>query len=203
MFHRIHSVRAPFRREIALFSDGAIPFPLVSLPLLIGLLFGSVVGLFSVLPSEFSSFFSVFPDGALSVGFPDALWHSSRLILISLLLATSFIGFLFIPALSAFHGFLLGSSVAGSFQTDGLHGLLVAAFTVGLPALLGLTAFLLASSDAAACSIRLLRCFSRGENRPFVSPERFPRHLSAVFLLCFFEAFYSAFLLPAITGLFL
>ena len=203
MFHLLNSVGVLSHRAKAHFPDGAIPFPLVSLPLLIGLFFGAVVGLFSALPSEFASFASVFPADGLSVGFPVALWRSSRWIVISLLFATSFIGFLFVPALSAVYGFLLGSSVALTFQTDGLHGLLLACFSVGLPALLGLSAFLLVSSDAAACSIRLLRCFSRGENRPFERPDRFPRHLLAVFLLCFFEAFYSAFLLPVITGLFL
>ncbi len=200
MFHRFHYAVTLSRRAKALFPAGAIPFPLVSLPLLIGLFCGSVVGLFSVLPSEFLNFFAA---KLLSAGFLEALWFSSRFVLLSLLFATSFIGFLFIPALSALHGFLLGSGVAVSFQADGLHGLLLACFSAGLPSLLGLPAFLLVSSDASACSIQLLRCFSRGENRPFERPERFPCHLLAVFLLCLFEAFYFAFLLPGITGLLL
>lgn len=202
MFHRFHTAGALSNRTLDLFHDGQIPFPLVSVPLLVGLMFGSIIGLFSSVPADFCTVFSFFPEDGFSVGFSEALWRSSLFVIISLLLASSFLGFVFLPALSAVRGFLLGFGVAVSFQTEGLRGLLLALLTFGFPALLGLSAFLLVSSYCAACSIQLLRCFSRGENRPLEKPFLFPRRIAVVFFLCFLEALYSAFLLPAITGFF-
>ena len=175
--------------------EGMFPLPLIGVPLLIGILLGSVLGLFGTISSELSVDMTV-------AGFFPALMRAGCFLIAALLLATSFLGFALIPALSALRGFLLGCGVAAAFQTQGLRGLLLAFFSFGIPALFGLPAFLLASSDSAECSRRLLRCFSRGEVRPPASGGDIPRHILLVALLCLTEALYTAFLLPLILGAF-
>ena len=191
MFHRFRAFSGVSRGVEGRLSGGLIPVPWISFPMLLGVFSGAVFGLYSV-----------FPTGSLPAGLPEALWHSCRFVLAALLLATSFLGFVFVPVLSAFRGFLLGCGVAAAFQAESFHGLLLAFFSCGIPALFGLSAFLPAASGAMACSRQLLRCFSRGETRPPEISEDFPRQLLAIAVLCLAEAVYTAFLLPAILGRF-
>ena len=168
-------------------------FPLLALPLLLGLVSGSFIGLFS---SETAPFLDSFNSGALSGDFFAALLHALRFVLLALLFSTSFAGVFVLPVLSALRGFLLGCSVAAAFHAEAFRGLLLAFFSFGIPALLGLPAFLVASEDGAALSLLLLRFLTRGERRISGRGGDVPKHVLIVLLLCLVQALYSRFLLP-------
>ena len=183
----------PFVHAQHRLTERLFPQPWIALPLLLGLLLGSVMGLFASQPAGIvSSFAFDFAGG----GFLYWLWIGSRFVIAALLLATTFLGFALLPGLSALYGFLFGWGVAAAFRADGFSGLLTAAVSLGIPALLSLPAFLLAASDGANCSLQLLRCFTRGE-RPIPDGQgAFLRHIALIVFLCFAEALYCAFLLP-------
>ena len=172
------------------------PFPLLALPLLLGLVSGSFIGLFSSVSSEAAPFLDSFNSGALSGDFFAALLHALRFVLLALLFSTSFAGVFVLPVLSALRGFLLGCSVAAAFHAEAFRGLLLAFFSFGIPALLGLPAFLVASEDGAALSLLLLRFLTRGERRISGRGGDVPKHVLIVLLLCLVQALYSRFLLP-------
>lgn len=170
-------------------AEGTFPFPWIGVPLLIGVVSGCAIGLYAALPPALSA------DFAYS-GFFQAFWHVGCFAISALLLASSIFGFAFIPALSALRGFLLGCNVAAAFQAQGLRGMLFSLFSFGIPALLGLPAFLLACSDFAGFSLRLFRCFSRGEFRPPSLQGAVLRHVLIVLILSLTETLYLMFLLP-------
>ena len=171
-------------------------FPLIALPLLLGVVVGCCIGTFSSLPEEFASLTELLQESSGEIdGFPASL-RSFRLVFLSILLAFTLYGVVLIPPLSLLRGFLLGCSVAAVFQAESFRGLALCALTIGLPALLNIPAFLLAATDAFRISSRLLRLLFR--NRRENALPRFLLMSHALLLAAFFavETMYICFLLP-------
>ena len=150
--------------------------------LLIGCLLGSYSELFS---GRFSAgILSQQPDAALSF----------RLLLLVALLSTSILGVLLLPVLSAVRGALLGFSAAFYFSAARFQGLLAAAFTVGIPALIGLPAFFLAAEIGTRCSAALIPRF-RSAAGDICFLQIF-RRVILIFSLAFAEFGYCRWLFP-------
>ena len=203
MVQDLISFRSLFGKPDVAEGKPARVFPLIAVPLLVGILFGACVGLFSLVPKEFVSFLSVLQDQASDCGLLHTALRSFRFILFSFFLAFTLYGVILLPPLSFLRGFLLGCSVAAVFQAEGLHGLLLAALSIGIPALLGIPAFLLASVDAFRISSSLLCLFFRNRRG---SPARAPAQIAQMLLpilFCAVETIYSCFLLPVLLRAFL
>ena len=175
---------------------GGKEFALIALPLLIGVVAGSCIGMFSSIPEEFNSLTEFLQESSGEIdGLPASL-RSFRMVFFSLLLAFTLYGVVLLPPLSLFRGFFLGCSVAAVFQAESFHGLAVCALTIGIPALLSVPAFLLASTDAFRISSALLSFFFRSRRES--AQPRFPVLSHALLLAALFavEAMYNCFLLP-------
>ena len=173
-------------------------FPLIAVPLLLGIIFGACVGMFSLVPKEFASLLSVLQDQASDGGLLQTALRSFRLILISFFLAFTLYGVILLPPLSFLRGFLLGCSVAAVFQSEGLHGLLLAALSIGIPAIFGVPAFILSSVNAFRISSSLLCLFFRNRRGGFAQDPVLVSQMLLAVLLCVFETIYSCFLLPVL-----
>ena len=172
-------------------------FRAVAIPLLVGIVLGSLIGQFSSAPSELVSLSDFREVDAPAFETLLEIWRCVRFPLAAVLLSTSFLGIVLIPALSAYRGFLLGCSVAAAFQSRLFQGLLLSALTIGVPGILGLPAFLFAASDSACVSDALLR-FVRMQPYPLSNRSVICAHAALIVLLCAAEFLYSCLLLPVL-----
>ena len=194
MFHITDTVRTAIRKiELPFITLSLLPQILI--PFLIGLFGGSIVGLFSGIPQALMSSVGLLSAQAAKGTFLCTLWHAFRFIFACALLAVWIPGFLLIPLLSALRAFVFACSVAVLIRPYSSDAFLPAFISFGIPALLELPAFFIASTEAFRFS-RQLSCSNR------ISGRRIPlqNHFLLILLLCTADAAYMHFLLPLLTG---
>lgn len=117
-----------------------------------------------------------------------------------MLAGTSYLGLLFIPAIVLLKAFFFGCAVAACFASFAWRGLLRAALTHAIPALLFLPAFFLCAQQTMASSGRL--CSMRFRSSVYLKPScSFVKAgvCSAAFMLL--HAVYEGVLLPGVLDL--
>ena len=195
-FHFLRSDGSRFFR-LPLADDALSPF--LAIPFLLGTVCGSVVGSFGMqqttdaVSTDLASLLSV-NSAASSVA-----WHSVQFLTASLLLATSILGVLLLPALAAVRAYMLSCAVAAMLRIPSDSSVLFALVLLGIPAFLSLPAFLLLTQDALAFSRRLARP-GHAPLRLF-SIQSFLQRAGIVLIFCVAEFSYRRFLLPALLGL--
>jgi hypothetical protein len=196
MFH-FTAFRIPFFRNSAGdFRHFALP-PLLSIPFLAGLSFGSVIGLFADIPQELIASFGLMAHAENGASFLRAVWISSRFPLFAALLSTSVLGVILIPFLSALRGFSFACSVAAVIRPCSASSLFLTLLSIGLPAIVSLPAFLLAETDAIFVS----RGFLSRDRSAAIREIPFIRHILFILLLCIADAVYVKFLFPLLRTL--
>ncbi len=198
MLQNLNSFHSLFGKPDPAEGKSSKVFPLIAVPLLLGIIFGACVGMFSLVPKEFASLLSVLQDQASDGGLLQTALRSFRLILISFFLAFTLYGVILLPPLSFLRGFLLGCSVAAVFQAEELHGLLLAALPIGIPAIFGVPAFILSSVNAFRISSSLLCLFFRNRRGGLAQDPALVSQMLLAVLPCVFETIYSCFLLPVL-----
>ncbi len=173
-------------------------FPAIAIPLCAGILIGACIGTFSTIPDAFSSVLSFLQDKSTDQSLIYAAAHSFRFVLSVLILAFTLYGVVLIPTLSMLRGFLLGCSVAAMFQGGGFRGLLLAALSIGIPAVLGIPAFLLASMDSFFISSSLMKLFFKTQRGFMAQKTALASHMMILIFLAAAEVVYSSYLLPAL-----
>ena len=179
------------------FSDrqDLLPFPFIAFPFLIGIISGTVVGLFSdAVPAALNSF-SFLSESAASGKLSEAFWRAFRYILFAAVFSTGYLGIFLLPLLAAFRGFSFSCSVSALFAADGFSGMLFAALIVGLPALIGFPAFLSACGWAMKSSFLIFSDLLHPSLRvPF--ERRNLRRFVWFLFLCTAETAYYYFICP-------
>ena len=196
MFH-FTAFRIPlFRYSPSSLRHTALP-PLLSIPFLAGLSFGSVIGLFAGIPQGMVFSFGLIAHSENGASFLHAVWTSSRFPLFAALLSSSVLGVVLIPLLSALRGFSFACSVAAVIRPCSASSLFLTLLSIGLPALFSLPAFFIAEADAFFLSRSFLSRDRSAELReiPFV------RHIMFILLLCTADAVYVSFLFPLLRTL--
>ena len=194
--NRFFSVAFPQSRLFAGITGKA--FPVIAIPLCAGILIGTLIGMFSTIPDAFSSVLGFLQDKSSDQNLLYAAAHSLRFVLSVLFLAFTLYGVVLIPAISMLRGFLLGCSVAAMFQAGSFRGLLLAALSIGIPAALGIPAFLLASMDSFRISSSLVKPFFKNQWGSMEQKTALASHLMILIFLIAAEVFYSSYLLPAL-----
>ncbi len=194
--NRFFSVAFPQSRLFAGITGKA--FPVIAIPLCAGILIGACIGTFSTIPDAFSSVLSFLQDKSTDQSLIYAAAHSFRFVLSVLILAFTLYGVVLIPTLSMLRGFLLGCSVAAMFQGGGFRGLMLAALSLGIPAILGIPAFLLAAMDSFCISASLLRLFFKNQRGSMELRAALVPRMIKVIALVAAEAVYLSYLLPAL-----
>ena len=196
MFQLFRSVSDDFVCRLRFAFYDSVNLRIVSFPLLIGILFGCLIGTFSSAPQVITALFEVREIEPGLLGILQRLWHCVRFPAFALMISTSFLGVVLIPSLSCFRGFLLGCSVAAAFQSGHINGLLISALTVGIPALFDLPAFMIAATDSFCFAELLLDAVFRRQIRRFPVENGISLHAVAIILMCSLEALYFFLLLP-------
>ena len=184
-FHRPNAFSDPFS------SRGFRLHPLIAAAFLLGIVSGCVIGLFSDPPQSLPLFSSLIASDTVSSSFSEALWHSSRFILIALLFAAGIPGLALIPLLSAFRGFAFACCIASLMPTS-IRDCFLSFLSFGVPALFEIPAFLIAETDGFAFSLRLI---SR-QKLPSGLLIPLMRRLLCIPAVCFADAAYICFVLP-------
>lgn len=164
---------------------------------LIGCFLGARFGILSSLPasavailtessSSDPSFLSVFG----SYGFYGVLF---------LLLSTTYIGFLFVPAVLALKGFFTGAMYLAFVQSGAPNAFLLAGISLCLPGIFVLPALLLLGNMCMALSFQLL-CRMRGAQIGAVG-NRYDRGLAAAFVLLLAAALLETYVLPSVSAM--
>ena len=198
MFHNISSDTAVLIRKRWLLPLFSAQFPLLALFLLVGLLSGSIVGVFSVFPSGVSEALESLIGNGEATGFFDTLLHSYLYLFPVLFLSLTLYGAILIPPLAAVRTFLLGCAVAAAFRAEGYPGLLIAVFMFGIPAIFGIPAFFLCSMDGTFLSSYLFKLFLRRSGVRMPEVSALLRHAAAVVMLTVLESLYTCYLMPKI-----
>lgn len=123
-------------------------------------LLGAVVGAFV---GSFSSETIVFDTQVKSTlwDFLGLFWENSRFHLAAVLLSTSFLGVMLLPALSAFRGYLIGCTASAILSSYASGGFLLVVVSIGIPLLVCLPCFFVLSNDAFLHSVRLMSLYRR------------------------------------------
>ena len=196
MFHMTHAIRTAIRKFQLPFITFSL-IPQILIPFLIGLFGGSVVGLFSAAPQTLLSSVGLLSEYAAKGTFLSTFWRAFRFIFACGLLAVWIPGFLLIPILSALRAFVFACSVAALIRPYSSDALSFAFISFGIPSLLELPGFLIASTEAFQFS-RQLACSKRISGR---SERRIQlhKHFVLILLFCIADAAYMHFLLPLLT----
>ena len=118
-----------------------------------------------------------------------------------LLLSTSYLGFLLIPAVFGIKGFLSACTAAAFLNSGCDHAFCLSCVAVGLPGIFLVPALFLLGTLCAQMSVRLLEQ-RRGLPVP-VSSERYSRELALVFCLLLAAAAAACYAVPFFTRLIL
>lgn len=145
----------------------------------------SVVSILTEPTSSDPSFLSVFG----SYGFYGVLF---------LVLSTTYIGFLFVPAVLALKGFFTGALFLALVQSGEPNAYMLAGISLCLPGIFVLPALLLLGHMCMALSFQLL-CRMRGAQVTGVS-DRYDRALAAAFVLLLIAALIETYVLPSLTA---
>lgn len=179
------------RRAQTGFSDSGL-ISAVSVPLLLGLCSGAVVGLYSeAVPAALASL-PLLSAAAIPETFWQALLKASQFIIAAGFLSASLFGVALIPLLGMLRGFVFGCVVAAVFSASAYAGLLHSLLLLGLPALLGFPSFILAACDSFRLS-RGLWPSKRGARAGHLLG-----HALIVLLLTLAETFYTWLILPTV-----
>ena len=198
MFHFLSSDALPFRQARSAFFDEVPRFVFIAVSMLSGLVVGSLIGLFSELPDSVAAAMRSFTPPEASADLFSVLARCLYFPLCAVILSSSILGVILLPALAALRGFVLGCSVSAAIQSAFLKGLGIAGLTVGIPTLISLPAFMLICSDGVSFSSSLLRYGMKREP---------PRHSNSSFAFSHFlygltlillESLYTCYLLPVL-----
>ena len=154
MFHHLtvltQRARLPHRRIVNTITIA----PLIKAAFLVGLLAGSLFGLFSMLPTEL--LLTITGGEAEKTTFVLSLWRCVRFPVLAAVFASSILGIVFLPLLSALRAFFFSCSIAILLTRVQPTVLLNVLISHGIPALFGLPAVLIAMSDGIMFSKFLL-----------------------------------------------
>ncbi|MCL2342671.1 MAG: stage II sporulation protein M [Firmicutes bacterium] len=169
-------------------------FILLALCFLAGAGLGAYAGSFAGTSSA-TAFRTVESFG--DVGYIKLLWDNVRFHLIAILLATTFLGVVLLPALSALRGYFIGCTASVLFCGGG--GFPPIAAVLGFPLLVCLPCFFVLTADAFRFSARTLAFVRRtGES---ARPPKLAAHallcLSLVAAWTFAQLFAAPWLTPA------
>lgn len=189
-FNRIHISRTS--KPVGRIKEEIWLTPSISVPFLFGLIIGSLTGsLTEILPELFIPFESQ-PLPKESITFLTSLWRSIRFPMMSALLATSILGAVLIPLLSACRAYIFACSAAIILRKTADYAYFSALISLGIPALMNLPAFFLASEDTLTISRYLLKRDEKFRIRDLPLLQ----HSMIVFLLCIIETMYLTYIVP-------
>ena len=196
MFH-IKRIKVSWPRNAACrVKEETFLSPYIAIPFLLGLILGSLTGSLTELPLELFFPFESKAPITENLTILSSFWRSIRFPMLSALLATWIIGPALIPLLSACRAYILACSAAIILRKNAVYACLNALISLGLPALMNLPAFLLASADAFTISRYLLT-----RNEKFrIRDLPLLQHLMIVLLLCIIETMYLTYIVPLITA---
>jgi len=143
--------------------DGKICFILLILGFSIGCFIGSLVGPSLTYDSWLSDFLGL--SKLQNMGIVSAFFHFSRFHLVALLLGSSFLGIVLIPALSCIRGYILSFTAASIISAYPQNGLIMAAVILGIPALISLPCYFLLSIEGFRTATRIFHLV-RGNSAP-------------------------------------
>ena len=166
----------------------------------LGYLLGCVIGIFVAINADVkwignlpSNMVDEQPSGLFTV-----FCSCSAYGLGMLFLATSYLGFLFIPGVLSLKGFLSASVFTACIHSDCPHGLERACVGLLLPGIFLLPALLMLGQRCMHCSVRQLR-FRAGEMVPPDSAA--PGALGAVLMLLLMASAVKAYVVPYVLNL--
>ncbi len=182
----------PVKGRRQLDPDGWQILPVISLPFLVGVVFGSVLGLFSGLPQELLSSVGLAQISEVSKTFLQSFLHSARFAFAALILSTGILGVFLIPILSALRGFAFSCCVATMIQPAAFLKYFNVFLSLGIPAMMEFSGFLLAATDGFRLSYSFL------SHQVIIRDKAlcYLRHILIIFVLCFVNAAYIRFLAP-------
>ena len=169
----------------------------IALPFLAGLIFGSLIGVFSEAHTVFLSDIGLIYSESVDAPFPGLLWHVFRYVLVASLLSAGVLGVVLLPLLSAIRAFSFACSVAVLLQTCETIAIPTTFLSLGIPALLSLPGFFIAVTDAFYIS----KHFISREFRANLTSIPLFRHILLILISCSAEALYLLYLLPPILAL--
>ncbi len=171
--------------------------PFLAFFFLSGLIFGSVIGLFSDSPQELLFSSGLISTDISSVSFFQALWHASRFLLAAFFLASGISGLVLLPLLFVFRGFTFACCVSSLLLPSSIRSILISFLSLGIPMLLELPALMIAEMDGFEFSRCLLSSqrFTTGFSAPLLRRAFFS------ILVCLADAVYICFFLPRLLAL--
>lgn len=138
-------------------------FALLILFFFLGCLGGSLLGSFFGLQFFLSDSFALAHINA------PKLWlvflHFMRFHLLAVVLGSTYYGLIFFPVLSFLRGYALSCTAASIISANPANGAMLAAISVGLPALFSLPCFFAISIESNKSALRILR-LTRGQPSP-------------------------------------
>ena len=171
--------------------------PLLAVGMAAGYVIGCCFGANAALPEPSNPVLSFLSSGGLLT----ELCVSCAYGFAFLLLSTSYLGFLLIPAVFGIKGFLSACTAAAFLNSGCDHAFWLSCVAVGLPGIFLVPALFLLGTLCAQMSVRLLEQ-RRGLPVP-VSSERYSRELALVFCLLLAAAAAACYAVPFFTRLIL
>ena len=162
----------------------------------LGVLAGSLVGLFSPAVASAPNLEGYVASEALSRSLPGAFWDTGKFFLLLFAVATSYLGVILSPAAVFLRGYLFSCSVSALFSAYAYRGLLCAALISGVPALFLIPCFLSAASAAFFSARRLAT--QRFDPGPGLRGAGLSRRVVVIVLLLILDALYRVYLLPVL-----
>ena len=179
--------------------------PLLAVGMAAGYVIGCCFGANAALPESSNPVLSFLSSsgagGTLYGGLLPELCVSCAYGFAFLLLSTSYLGFLLIPAVFGIKGFLSACTAAAFLNSGCDHAFWLSCVAVGLPGIFLVPALFLLGTLCARMSVRLLEQ-RRGLPVP-VSSERYSRELALVFCLLLAAAAAACYAVPFFTRLIL
>lgn len=166
----------------------------------LGILAGSVAGLFSTgagLPVDAEHY--IFSE-ALPKSLPAALWDSGKYFLLLLVSCTSYLGVVAAPLTVLLRGYLLSCSISALFSAYAYRGLWYGMAISGVTAIFTMPCFLIAACDAFVLAWRLLRRRLGQDNVP--QSVGVVWHFLMIGMLILLDACYTVYILPALLARF-
>ena len=191
VFHRFHK-----KGSIILLDHSGSLLAVIAIPLLLGIVFGSIIGSFLdlAIPSSVSH---VIPFLPAIYPTPDSSFYHTQslfLFLLTSVCSTGFLGVIFLPALSFARGFLFSSATAALIVSN-QSGCFSSLLYICIPSLLSLPVFLLTACNGWRFSKRILP-WNLGKFSEYDAPSFEIKSFLLIVTLLAAEAAYFQVLLP-------